>query len=626
METKKILNSIKNEYNVIIHGNYEEQCIKGFLPRIKEKTIKIDLPIKWTHKDSNIAFTLQKWQFMCAMWNAFFEKNEKKILLKIYSYIKDWHDQCLNSSIKFSWYDMAVGVRSIHLALFFQIYKTNIFTFNDEQKKIIEILITKHLEKLKNPLFLSKGNHGVWQIYGLLRLSNALNDKQGYLYGIQCIKDFINTCFTEEFVCKEGSPFYHGYNISLFSYFLYFQKEFDKLNTIIKEGAIINQWLTAPNGLYYPIGDTEGFGKKLTTQNIINSKVFNSNGVQFIIKDLSKSGYIISRTTPDVQEHLSESFVFSSANISNLHGHSDDLGFIFITKGITIFSDPGKYTYEKNYWREYFSGDISHNVIGIENTNFLSNEINREDTGLSNIEIFDNHIFMKGKVKKSNLLYHKRNIQYFPGTKIIIEDIIENNSTNNTELRFIFDPDIQLCQIHKNECLIIKNEYLYGKIYLDDSLDSLKFYFSQIIKVNESVFPRGWYSNAYNKLQPAYALYVTYNKLLKNIKTLIEIEKTPKPYKIVNKPYLHGGIKHPIKVNIVREKNNFFLTLLSSESNILFSFKMYDNNKLIISTKYSNNKSKKLSYTILNSNIVKIVVNTKDRTGYEESSFYIFYF
>ncbi len=511
------ISRLKQKYKSIISGGYDALLEVGFKSRRDAVPVKLSIPMTWHSSDRNVEANLHMWRFLNPIWGKFFEINDESLFHEICNYISDWAFYSKTAKSKFIWGDMPTGIRCIHLSLIYELYSLGYLS--NLSKNILTDLINTHIEKLLNPQFISKGNHALYQIIGLRILSETIDRGNSiYQYCEQHLSNLISEGFDDNYVNTENSPFYHQYNISIFSTInsFLFPSLQKKLAAIIKNGSVITGWLTAPDGNFYRIGDTEGEGKKLNLS--LDDSYYTFSEGKIIIKDLSSSGYIIVRTIPEIIKNESESLIFHATDKSKEHSHSDHLSFMLYYKGIEIFADPGKYTYNLDSAREYFSGDRSHNTLGIANKNFLP-----KDSALGNSSLnFSSEgkyetIQMSGKEIKGDILIHTRYIDYSPSNFIIIKDEITDYSLeDNIEIRFLFGTEIDVYILDEQTIKIYANSINIADMKLQTGYIKIS-----LEKGTEQNGMRGWISKSYHTKESAFSLMIEYSPKIKSIETKI---------------------------------------------------------------------------------------------------------
>lgn len=501
MYSKKI--DPKIFFKLVIGGDFEKLKSQGFTPRRGMPSIPIELPMNWKSSDSNIAFNLHAWRFMRAVWAYYVKQPSDETAKLVFDYniklIRDWVDFSENNKSKYAWYDMSVGIRSMHLAFMKHIAINHKSKMQLSDVSFIDFLSQKHILWLSKENNIVNGNHAVYQILGLRLLTIIYDENKFDEYIERNIKKLVGSAFDCNWVNTENSPFYHKYNFDLYSSFSpnIFPSLKDYLNKLISNAPNITKWLTSPDGDLYRIGDTEGKGKLLTADDVAKDGFSISDKVVF--KDLGESGYQVVRSHPNVSQPGSFSLVFRCGRQSDAHAHCDELSFIYYNAGVEIFSDPGKYTYQSNSWREHFVGDAAHNTVGHVGINLLPKSMSGKKVKLAKLKcsIKNEEFHFSGEVDKSSLLV-KRDIKFRPEEGLIVFDkVLENKDKERfVESRFQFSHEIDLVYEINNKLLVFRANDCVAEISFDP-----KPKFCDIVYGNEY---KGWVSESYMSKKKAF--------------------------------------------------------------------------------------------------------------------------
>ena len=329
----------------------------------------------------------------------------------------------------------------------------------------------------------------------------------------------VDYTFDENYVNVENSPFYHGYNLDIFVRMPreLFPKLKDRLENIEKYGREVKRWLTSPNGSYYPIGDTEGKGELLK----LRPECFDISvgGVKYVSRDYASSGYQIIRSHPEVDELNNSYLVFHATSKSKIHSHCDQLSLIFSWRGVDILTDPGKYTYESNRWRQHFLSDRAHNTFGVEGRSFYPVDVHLEDTFL-NSAVIDKESFeyrLSGQTCRSGIFFH-REVFYKPGKSVCISDSVVSSVADfsRKELRYQLGP-LVVPRVEGSDILLSVNGMDFSKVSFDVAPDSIMMHRGD----EESCL--GWLSSSYNSKEPSVSLIIGFSENVKSVFTCFSL-------------------------------------------------------------------------------------------------------
>lgn len=510
----------KEKYRLIISNGYNDLVKLGFKPRKDALPININ-SISWKHDDRNIEFSLHAMRFLPPIWGELLSTGRQYFFEKCIRYLFDWYDQRNKGKIsKFYWYDMAVGIRAQHIAMIIEL--SEVFPLKDREKLLINKIAYEHVEKLSNPKLLGHGNHAVYQMIGLKVLLLAIgdvNDKK-HSYCNKVIKDLLDSSFDDNFVNTENSPFYHGYNLSILSSIpvAAFPELASRISDVLHKGRIVKKWLTSPKGNYYTIGDTEGKGEILTSADLIEDENEDASG--FIHKDFQSSGYQIVRTHPNIKSAEASFIVFHATNKSKIHSHCDHLSFLFFHKGVEVFIDPGKYTYENNELRKHIISDRAHNTFGLVGNTFYPEDMALSETALHDLT-FDKttlKYYLQGQAQRGSFTFH-RSIEYAPDSLLIITDEVKGvgSSDYEKEIRLNFGSEIEL-KLDGSEIVGMLNNAKILKVKFNKKATTIKFFKGDY---EQSL---GWVSPSYNNKIPTFSALIVFEKEINDVVTTISMD------------------------------------------------------------------------------------------------------
>lgn len=509
----------KRVYHAIISkkNKYYDIQKNGYSSIDNTKNTEINENINWQTGHRNFDFNLNAWRFLAPYWGEFLESYNEDVLNEIIVIISSYHRHMSNSKSKankFIWYDMAAGIRALHisLALNFKLL------LSEHSVKILEDLYESHIQKLLDERFFSLNNHGIWQIYGLRTLIYVDNDsnKEALVYCNRKFSELINASFNSEGVHTENSPFYHQYVTKLFRVIptqLFADNE--KLASIISDSTNFSAWLADENQQFFQIGDTESSSKKKLRLSK-HTPDFNNKQIKTYSKIFFDSGYFVAKSFDDKGICKSE-FVFYNTSDSIVHKHLDGNSFILRSNDLELFADAGKYTYDYGEFKKYFRSLNAHNCVYPENNDILLSELNLDETGFTSFEV-NNHYQISSKVSYSDYFEHIRSLSYYPNSKIIIEDKIWNKNESNNILNFLFGIDIDIKNCSSEGYLLLGHKgVVIAKLIIPEGFISYKIHFG-------SNNPhKGWISKKYSTSDAVFGIEIIYPNKIKKLRTEITL-------------------------------------------------------------------------------------------------------
>ena len=304
----------------------------------------IRLPLDWNanpFSDGNWMFQLHAWRMLDPYLNRLAAtsrvqggqpENPEHDFFRILDIITDWsRDNITGTPGSFTWDDMATGIRASKIALLFTLARQHDLQFPDPELR--DQLISLHMVELSDPEKLNLGNHGIFQMQGLMSLVYTCPDSPGAeaagTYAVTRMSELIDSQLGKEGVHTEHSPGYHFFIIKVFQRLLdapwwkgaAMRQAQDRL--VLARQACF--WLADPAGRCVPAGDSaeskiqhefDGLTQWPHTQkdNILGATV---------------DGYGIVRTAADVPLRQSCMLFLTASFHSHTHKHSDCLSLIW---------------------------------------------------------------------------------------------------------------------------------------------------------------------------------------------------------------------------------------------------------------------------------------------------------
>jgi|GEM_PF-746114 len=453
----------------------------GFQPRPDLERVVLDLPLDWDADplgDRNWRFQLQAWRMLGPVWNECYGIDWRGLQSRIMPWILDWYDfhvkRGLNSH--FEWQDMAAGLRAQHLALVLYLQLTEKFSLDNESLKVVEELALLHVNKLRNPDFISLGNHGIFQIVGL-RLLGIIFKGRPELAGEEAysgamLRRLLDEQFTPEGVHTENSPSYHNFSLDAFKRIrpALFPISGDILHEYVSRAEQVAPWFHMPNGELAAIGDTEGKSAPVAILPAPDHVSRSAMGDDVVMRDLSRSGFAIVRSAPSVPASRASMLIVNGQAFSLRHAHADHLGFELFINGRKVFIDSGKYTYNNDAWRSHFLSNRAHNVAGIAGEVFKREETERDGSLLLPVQVKeDGEYLIEGKVTRRGFFSHRRRYSYLAGRRLRIEDSISARDGDVAVLYFHLASDLDVRRASRRFLDILQKGRVVARICFEGS-------------------------------------------------------------------------------------------------------------------------------------------------------------
>ena len=517
---------IRQDFGVFGSG-YAEQAKEGFKPRIDLDAIRIEPPMDWAmdpYGDRNWSFQLQAWRMLNPIWQEFYGKDWSQLKAEILPWILDWHAYHVEQGLvsPFSWHDMATGLRAQHLALVGYLHQQGLMPLDASEMAAVRALSSMHMEKLRTPGFIVMNNHGLFQVRGLRLLGvvwAGTEFAEGEpIFSALSMKHLLATQFDAHGMHVENSPDYHGLILKEFSEIRpeLFPGIETQLKRTLRLAREILPWFTFPDQSIANIGDSAGTSKHLSPKAKPDHVVATALGDCWV-RDMSKSGYVVVRSHPDAPEATASMLVVKGQALSQTHAHADHLGMLLYHAGRQLLVDSGKYTYNRGPWRDYFTSDRAHNVVGLTGKGFGPQHTTTVGPGLAPVTVSDGVVSIAGDVVRKKFFRHRRRIDFRPGESLEVFDEIDARPGNTPVVYWHVAPGVDVERI-SGGVELFDNGMSLARIRVQDPDAKPKL-------VHGQMEPRiqGWFSKGYGDKEAATAIEFRASPGCRNIVTRIEL-------------------------------------------------------------------------------------------------------
>lgn len=214
-----------NSLNVVVSGAdpvtvAAQQSALGFLAlgRSDPPRWPLVLPLNWNadpFKDSNWRFQLNAWRFIDPLILAWKQTGEPAYIDESLRLIADWHRFHIEERrpSPYGWGDMATGIRAMKLGWFLDSALRGEIALDAAHRSLLFELAHRRARMLREEDFLADGNHGLFQMHGLLALCRTLPYVESCTgaaaYAEGAMQKLLTLQFTDEGVHREHSPSYH---------------------------------------------------------------------------------------------------------------------------------------------------------------------------------------------------------------------------------------------------------------------------------------------------------------------------------------------------------------------------------------------------------------------------------
>lgn len=532
----------------IFRGDYHQQREGGFRPRNGSPPVRLELPLDWAMdplNDRNWCFHLHAWRMVDPIWREFHGSDWDRLRAEVMPWVRDWYRfHVVEMRVApFSWYDMSAGFRAQHLAMLLSLHHSGSMKLSKPDVKVVRDLAILHHDRLRDASFIAPSNHGVFQILGLRLLGAACESYPEFAgepaYSSKMLLRLLGTQFDERGVHVENSPEYHGLILKQFGRLRpeLFPSISSPLAKMVRKAREVLPWFTLPDGRIAPIGDSEGLGAGLGVRAKGDHQITSGDGHPVLIRDLARSGYVVVRTAAEVPEQDASMLIMRGRSPSITHAHVDGLSIVLFDRGRILLTDPGKYTYAKGAWRDYFTSDRAHNVVGVKGTRMGPHHLPPASEDMLEVaEVAGDSVRLDGSVTRRDWFRHSRSVRYVPSRRVEVVDRISARDDDSPVVYWHLAPGID-AERAQGGVNIYDNGAFLARLSTSDPKIKARLVYGQ-----EEPIIQGWVSSRYGKKVPASVIEFHCPPGTSVVETTIELRdgSRPKPHGAMPRRLTHG--------------------------------------------------------------------------------------
>ena len=386
----------------------------------------------WQLQEHNLYFTL-------ALVRAWHDTGNLEYRERARSLILDWIKDNPRSAPRseFSWGDHSTALRAIVLVCAAR---------ELDMAAELRSSMTTHAALLASPSFYrGYGNHSLDQSLALFDLAVQLGRTDWRALAVSRITTLLAQSVDTQGVTNEQSVGYEGYN---------YRRYLQAWRRIVEAGLTLPSvfsrlsrmpdflaYATLPNGEYEMIGDTDrGRASVILGTRAEFAATQGASGVKpASTVALYSAGYLFARSgwgeTRPYADEVALSVRFGPARI--IHGHDDQASLTFYGYGTKLLLDAGRYTYNSNRWRTFFTGRTAHNVVTVDGLPWT-----HRGTTLRSSRISSSYVDVRLKTTGYPGVTLRRRITYSRRLDwMIVEDQIISASTHKYRQLWHLAPD-----------------------------------------------------------------------------------------------------------------------------------------------------------------------------------------
>ncbi|HET6430819.1 heparinase II/III-family protein [Dyella sp.] len=510
---------------MVFGGDYEAQNREGFQPRADVSPFPLQHPLDWNtdpFNDRNWQFQLSAWRMLNPIWSRWYGRDWPRLVDELMPWIHDWYVYHVvqKKQSEFEWYDMSTGYRAQHLALLLWLQKKGRLTLSPGQLHEVRALAHWHIAKLRDPDFITHGNHAIFQLQGLRLLCLAWADdacRGEEAYTARLMGNLLRSQFGKDGVQTENSPGYHLFVLDTFARIrpaLYPPIERDFARTLAQARAVA-PWFTLPDGQVVPMGDSAGHGAKFPREGVPACSSRDRSGSCIISKDLIAGGYAVVRTSPGTVSAKASMLIVDGASVvPRSHDHADELSFELYTGGRRVLVDSGKFSYNDDRWHRYFQSNRAHNVVGVEGRSFGPDDTVTDGSALQSMVFEDGSYIVTGQVERKGMV-HRRRISYRPDESVLVADHLEGAGKMRPVVYWHLAPELD-ATVTGTSVDVAAGDDIVARVALLEGNCS-----PAIVRGQGGGTIQGWVSPSYLKRRPATVIEYRCAPGVQNIRTRI---------------------------------------------------------------------------------------------------------
>lgn len=481
----------------------------------------IDLPIAWNadpYQDSNWRFQLHAWRMLDPLVFAWMQTGDPQYIESALAIIEDWHAFHIELALPsaYGWYDMSTGIRAMKLAFLLDRALRGELELTARRRNVFFELAELHVKKLLDPAFLSIGNHGHFQLHGLVALCKTvphLKSCPGALeYSESRWQDLLGLQFSDEGIHLEHSPGYHLFITDTVAQMLRsgWYEKFEYMQTLMAQAQNNKVWMVSPDKTYVAVGDSSAVPARVTfppgDANCVD--LTTSQPQCYMLKSFPKSGYAMVRSDWAIPPTSSSMLFYMAAFHSGIHKHADDLSFELFEFGERLLTDTGESSYKLDAWRQFALSTRAHNALEINGTSYSTQSVDAYGSAVRDVEQRGSTFVLEGEVKHSSGAVQKRRLAYAPRNWLLVVDRLVGGSVATATQWFHFAPQVQVTErAHGFDSLPILDARLGGgkQISIEQLLPDCT---GALVKGSSDPI-QGWSTKSYGQLEPRFTVGFT---------------------------------------------------------------------------------------------------------------------
>jgi len=510
-----------------------DQRERGFVAKGRDDLdpVKLDVPTDWTirpYRDRNWMFQFHAWRSLDLAFYLIVEGGERGRAEAewVVSEMVEWWRQApsprprnkwawLHRRKKWAWYDMAVGLRAQKIALMLialRHYGWHDLLEQDFWGKMIEA----HLKKLTDPKELNPGNHGLFQLNGLMALlwawPDAADRQERIPYTERQMMALLHDQLGDQGVHREHSPHYHFFIVRTIEKVLgapwWESADMEAIQDLVHRAHVAARWLLDPKEHCIPVGDSTD--AKIRVRNPSDLREWphaENEGVLGAVVD----GYGVIRSEPKAKGPKQSLVFLQGGFFGHTHKHADCLSLVWQERGENLLVDAGKYGYNSGPMRNFMKSARAHNSVEVDGKNLSTDAKHAYGSAMETVEPWGAGWLMRADMDRPEAQFrHRRSLVYLPRKLLVVLDELE--SVGKTGRQFTgwwqCNPDHSVGCLEPAQLLVTglkKDRIMTAAFFAEGVREEIQ---PKVWRGEKKPLPQGWVSTGYLKATPTTSIAV----------------------------------------------------------------------------------------------------------------------
>lgn len=473
-------------------------------------------PLNWNadpFHDSNWRFQLDAWRMLDPLILAWHQTGQAAYMGEALRIVDDWYLYHIEQgrSSAYGWGDMATGLRAMKLAWFLDTALREAFILDAAQREHLLELAQRHVHALQQEDFLAEGNHGLFQMHGLLALCMTVPYLDGCSSGVNYAKGamqrLLRLQFTDEGVHREHSPAYHLFVADTLKRMLRpgWYDGFAFVQSLLPRVEANRVWMYHPDGKLVTVGDSEAEGTPIRFP-AGKAGCEAANEVQarcYMLQAFPETGYAIARSDWAVPVGASSMLFLMASFHSPAHKHADDLSFELFEFGERLLTDTGQYKYANDPWRDFAVSTRAHNTLEIDGGSSIA-QGNAYGSGLRTASLEDGrYVFVAEASQADSGRTHRRRLYYTPRRLLLVVDEVKGPPPVSAIQWFHFAPQVQVAAIAEVPGRFVATLGAGREVHVEQLQPGCA---AILDRGSSKPFIQGWTTQSYGVLVPRFTL------------------------------------------------------------------------------------------------------------------------